>query len=186
MTNLFYSECRYRRCNSKRDSIHKFRCEAQFAVCCGRPFTGLCKQMFPYSKITKKLSCGRTKTTTIIKKVIAPALEEELEKQWKTGPFSFGCDASNDIIQQKTQAIVVKYCTQVRERAVTDFLDIPICNIGTVQSIFDQLDATFEAKGIPLKNVVAFISNICNTMVGKKTLQYLTWAVCATWPISLQ
>ena len=45
---------------------------------------------------------------------------------------------------------------------------MPICNIGTAQSIFDQLDATFEAKGIPWKNVMAFISNHCNTMVGKK------------------
>ena len=35
---FFYSECRYRRCNSKRNSVHKFRCGAQLAVCCGRPF----------------------------------------------------------------------------------------------------------------------------------------------------
>ena len=80
---------------------------------------------------------------------------------------------------------MVKYIDQVRERAVTEFLDMPICNIGTVQSIFDQLDATFEAKGIPWKNVVAFTGDNCYTMVGKrnsvvtkikeKTLQCLTW-----------
>ena len=45
---------------------------------------------------------------------------------------------------------------------------MPICNIGTAQSTFDQLDAIFEAQGIPWKNVVAFISDNCNTMVGKK------------------
>ena len=44
---------------------------------------------------------------------------------------------------------------------------MPICNIGTAQSMFDQLDATFEAKGIPWKNVMAFIGNTYNTMVGK-------------------
>ena len=43
-----------------------------------------------------------------------------------------------------------------------------ICNIGIAQSIFNQLDATFEAKGIPWKNVVTFISDNCTTMVGKR------------------
>ena len=38
VTKLFFSECRYRRCNSKRNSVQKFRCGAQLAVCCGRPF----------------------------------------------------------------------------------------------------------------------------------------------------
>ena len=83
----------------------------------------------------------------IVKNAIAPALEEELVKQCKTGPFSFWCDESNDTNQQKTLAIVVKYFDEVWERAVTGFMDMPICNIGTTQSIFDQLDATFEAKG---------------------------------------
>ena len=101
-------------------------------------FTRLCKQMFPDSKIAKKFSCGQTKMTMIVKYAIAPALEEELVKDCKTG-----CDESNDTNQQKTVAIVVKYFDEVRERAVTGFLDMPICNIGTAQSIFVQLDATF-------------------------------------------
>ncbi|KAK2185027.1 hypothetical protein NP493_247g02049 [Ridgeia piscesae] len=124
----------------------------------------------PRFEYTKKSSCSRTKTTMsmIVKNAIAPALEEELVKQCNTGPFSFGCDESNDTNQQKTLAIVVKYFDEVRERANTGFLDMSICNIGTAQSIFDHLDATFEAKGIPWKNVVAFISDNCNTMVGKR------------------
>ena len=131
-------------------------------------FTRLCRQMFSASIIATKFSCDRTKTTMIVKNSIAPALEEECVKQCKTGPFSFGCDESNDTNQQKTRATVVKYFVDVRERAVTGFLDMPICNIGTAQSIFDHLDATFEAKGSPWKNVVAFISDNCNTMVAKR------------------
>ena len=84
----------------------------------------------------------------IVKNAITPTLEEELVKQCITGPFLFGCDESNDTNQQETLAIVVNYFDEVRERAVTGFLDMPICNIGTAQSTFDQLDATFEAKGI--------------------------------------
>ena len=173
-----------------------FVAEHNLAFAVADHFTRLCKQMFPDSKIAKKFSCGRTKTTIIDKNAIAPALEEELVKQCKTGPFSFGCDESNDTNQQKTLAIVVKYFDEVRERAITGFLDMPTCNIGTVQSIFDQLDATFEAKGIPWKNVVAFISDNCNTMGGKRnsvvtksrrtTLQCFTLAVCATLPICVQ
>ena len=37
-------------------------------------FTRVCKQIFPDSKIAKKCSCGRTKTTMIVINVIAPAL----------------------------------------------------------------------------------------------------------------
>ena len=111
----------------------------------------------------------------IVKYAIAPALEEELVKQSQTGPFAFLCDEPNDTNQQKTLAIEVKYFDEVRERAVTGFLDMPICNIGTAQSIFDQLDATFEAKGIPWKNVVALISDNCNTMVEKRNLLFLQY-----------
>ena len=118
------------------------------------------------SKIAKTFSCGRTKTTMIVKNATAPALEEEILKQCKTGPFSFGCDESNDTNQQKTLAIVDKYFDEVRGKAVTGLLDMPICNVGTAQ--FDQLDATFKANGIPWKNVVAFISDTCNTVVGKR------------------
>ena len=71
-------------------------------------------------------------------------------------------------LTSKKLAIVVKYFDEVSERAVTGFLHMPICNIGPAPSIFDQLDATFETKGIPWKNVVAFISDNCNTMVGKR------------------
>ena len=160
---FFYSECVYRRCNSKRNSVHK---NLPFVV--ADHFTRLCKQTFPDSKITKTFSCGRTKTTMIVKHAIAPTLEEQLVKQCKILLFSFGCDECNDTNRQKALAIVVKYFDEVRERAVTGFLDMPICNIGTAQSIFDQLDATYEVNGIPRKNVVAFISYNCNTMVGKK------------------
>ena len=86
-------------------------------------------------------------------------MEEEFVNQYKPGPFPFGCDESNDTNQQKTLAIVVKYFDEVMERAITGFLDMPICNIGTAQSIFNQLDAKFEAKGFPWKNVVAFTSD---------------------------
>jgi len=44
----------------------------------------------------------------IVTNAIAPALEEELMKQCKTGPFSFGYDESDDTNQQKILAIVVK------------------------------------------------------------------------------
>ena len=145
-----------------------FVAEHNLPIAVADHFTRLCKQMFPDSKIAKKFTCGRTKTTMIVKNAIAPALEEEHVKQCKTVPFSFRCDECNDTNQQKTLAIVVKYFDEVRVRVVAGFLDMPICNIGTAQSIFDQLNATFEAKGIPWKKVVAFISDNCNTMVGKR------------------
>ena len=112
----------------------------------------LCKQMFPDSKIAKTFSCGRTKTTMI----------DDCQKCHRSS-FERTCKTV-----QNFAFFLVKYFDEVRERAVTGFLDMLICNIGTAQSIFDQLDATFKANGIPWKNVVAFISHNCNTVVGKR------------------
>ena len=97
----------------------------------------------PRFKIAKKLSCGRTKTTTIIKNAIAPAWEEKLVIQCKTGPFSFGCDKSNDINQQKTLAIVIKYFVSQVAKKFSGI--IPADKISKVEVEYEEFQITPEA-----------------------------------------
>ena len=52
-------------------------------------FTKLCKVMFPDSKVAEGFSCGRTKTTAIVKFALAPALNADVIKKCQTSPFPY-------------------------------------------------------------------------------------------------
>jgi hypothetical protein len=60
-------------------------------------FTKLCKKMFPDSKIAENFSCGRTKSTQIVKRAIAPSLDEQVVLACRSKPFTILCDESNDL-----------------------------------------------------------------------------------------
>ena len=53
-------------------------------------------KMFTDSEIAKGFSCGRTKTTQIVKRAIAPNLNEDVINKMQSQPFSIMCDESND------------------------------------------------------------------------------------------
>ena len=52
--------------------------------------------MFTDSETVKGFSCGRTKTTQILKRAIAPSLNEDVINKMQSQPFSIMCDESND------------------------------------------------------------------------------------------
>ncbi|XP_052072307.1 uncharacterized protein LOC127710472 [Mytilus californianus] len=128
-------------------------------------FTKLCKVMFPDSKIATKFACGRTKATQIVKRSLAPALQQDVITNLRTQPFSLAIDESNDRNTDKCLAILVRYFTS--DSAKTRFLTMPICNIGISQNIFDQLQQTFANYTIPWTNVLSFMSGNCSVMMGK-------------------
>ncbi|XP_061162630.1 uncharacterized protein LOC133171854 [Saccostrea echinata] len=101
----------------------------------------------------------------IVKNALAPQLHKEVVQNCRTKPFSLACDESNDRNSEKTLAIFVRYFDN---QAVTQFLDMPICNVGTSQNIFDHLEQVFINNNIPWENLIAFSSDNCNVMMGKK------------------
>ena len=74
-------------------------------------FTRLCKAMFTDSKIASKFVYGRTKTTQIIKRSLAPSLHQEVVEHLQSNPFSIAIDESNDRNCDKSLAILVRYFT---------------------------------------------------------------------------
>ncbi|CAC5375019.1 unnamed protein product [Mytilus coruscus] len=90
-------------------------------------FTKLCKVMFPDSKIATKFACGRTKATQIVKRSLAPTLQQDVIINLRTQPFSLTIDESNDRNTDKCLAILVRYFTS--DSAKTRLLTMPICNI---------------------------------------------------------
>ena len=70
-------------------------------------FTQLCSQRFPDSKIASKFACKHTKCTQIIKRAIAPSLEDKVVQMCTKQPFSNLCDESDDRGAEKGFAILV-------------------------------------------------------------------------------
>ena len=64
-------------------------------------FTKLCKVMFPDSKVAEGFSCGRTKTTAIVKFALAPALNADVIKECQTSLFTLLCDGEKLSIWQE-------------------------------------------------------------------------------------
>ena len=65
----------------------------------------LFKAMFPDSEIAKKFACGHTKTTAIVKEVLAPYYQKQALDN--SNPFSILMDESNDKVD-KSSIILVK------------------------------------------------------------------------------
>jgi len=103
-------------------------------------FTKLTKQLFPGSDIAGKFTSGRMKTTMIVKKALAPRLDVNVVQLCQNHKFSLLTDESNDQDGEKTLAILVKVFNPEIARAVTRFVDIPICNISTGANIFETID----------------------------------------------
>ncbi|XP_033744260.1 zinc finger BED domain-containing protein 5-like [Pecten maximus] len=141
-----------------------FICEHNIAFNTADHFTKLCKLMFPDSKIAQKFHCGRTKTTQIVKKSLAPDLQKVVVDHLKNKPFSLSCDESNDTHGEKSLAVLVRYFTT---EANTRFLAMPICNIGTGENIFKHLNEIFIENEIPWKNCISFMSDNCSVMTGR-------------------
>ena len=108
-------------------------------------FTKLAKQLFPDSDIAGKFTSGRMKTTMIVKKALAPGLDANVVQLCQNHTFSLLTDdQGGDQGGEKTVAILVKVFKPEIARAVTRFVDIPICNIGTGANIFETIDNCFR------------------------------------------
>ena len=45
---------------------------------------------------------------------------------------------------------------------------MPVCNIATVQTLFDALATVLSERGIPWSNVIGFCSDSASVMVGRR------------------
>ena len=107
-------------------------------------FTKLAKQLFPDSDIAGKFTSDRLKITMIVKKALAPRLDANVVQLCQNHRFSLLTDESNDYGGEKIVAILIKVFKPEIARAVTRFVDIPICKIGARANIFETIDNCFR------------------------------------------
>lgn len=99
----------------------------------------LLPKLCPDSQIAKKIACKRTKTTQIVKACLAQEATEKVIEHCKHRPFSLMIDESNDRRTEKRLAILVRLFT-ASEGTKTRLLDMPVCNDGRAEAIFNTLD----------------------------------------------
>ena len=129
--------------------------------------TKLFRKMFPDSEIAKKFSCGRTKTTAIVKEALAPHFLSKTTENMSY-PFSLMMDESNDK-SDKSCIILVRVFDPILCDVRTRFLDMPVVNVGNAQNLFDALKLSLAGKGLDFSKAVAFMSDTTNVMKGARS-----------------
>ena len=129
-------------------------------------FTHLTRAMFPDSQIAKAFRSAHTKTTCIVTGALNPYFSKPVFTACQENPFSILCDEGTDH-DDKNFAILVRLWDDQLCKPVTRFLDMPVCNIGTAEKLFEAIDTALNVRNIPWSNVVGFESDTTNVMIGK-------------------
>ncbi|MGH0158693.1 UNVERIFIED_CONTAM: hypothetical protein FKN15_055109 [Acipenser sinensis] len=112
-------------------------------------------KVFPDSKITKKLHCGRTKSEAIVQNVLCPYAIESVVKEICDGkPFSLSLNATNKE-HLKHFPVAVTYFTKDKgvKKGVVDFYED---SNEMLDAIAAHVREVFTTCGLNLKNVVSY------------------------------
>jgi hypothetical protein len=131
------------------------------------------------------LACARTKSSEMIKHVIAKEGEEELATDLKGCKFSIIVDESTDVSCTKFLVILVRYAKKVENdlKVVEEFLAMPKVKDASAAGLKALIVNEFVTRGIPVANIIGFASDNASVMLGKNnglaTLlkQELPWLV---------
>ena len=61
---------------------------------------------------------------------------------------------------------MVRLWDDFKQKAVTRFLAMPVCNISTAEALFNAIENELESHNIPWENVVGYASDNASVMVG--------------------
>ena len=131
-------------------------------------FNKLVPSMFPDSKIAHEFACARTKAAALVTHALAPAANEPVVEALRKQYFTVLCDGGNDNFEKKYFGVMVKYWDNNLDKVVTRFLDAPVCNIATGESLFNALAGALETRQVPWENLIGFASDSASVMVGKR------------------
>ncbi|XP_050314689.1 uncharacterized protein LOC126749099 [Anthonomus grandis grandis] len=133
------------------------------ADCAGKLFP----LIFKDSKTAEKYSCGRTKATKIVTKILGPESKNIIKKDLANdNPFSLATDASNKG-NIKTFPLIVKYFQTekgVSTKLLKFYSNSSEKSVDIAKCLIDGLD---EA-GLSIKNVTAYCADNASVNFGKK------------------
>lgn len=126
------------------------------------------KDCFSDSSVAKDLKLGRSKTTEIVKNVLAKKETGDLVTELKRVYFSVLIDESTDISNNKIFCINVKYF-DTHGKLNDRLLEIITLDAkdSSAEKLFAAFKQSFNTKQLPLNNIVGFASDNASVMVGK-------------------
>lgn len=114
-----------------------------------------------------KLQLLRTKCSSIITKVVFPALKYELKKDlfWKY--FCILVDDSTDVSTKKNVCVCLQFYSDKEKTIITAFLDLVEIVHATSEAMFDVLKECLVPFGLDFKDCIGFSSDSVSAMVGE-------------------
>lgn len=126
------------------------------------------KSSLPDSNILKDSKLGRTKTTNIIKNVLAEYEVQNLSKTLQQTFFSVLLDESTDISLNKLLCINVKFVDnngKINDKLL-ELLTID-SKCANAENLFGAFKNCMHSKNIPLKNIIGLACDNASVMLGK-------------------
>jgi hypothetical protein len=154
-----------------------FLTEHNISFNCVDHLTKVLKECFPDSKIAQEMSLGRTKATQITRNVLGTCSENDIVTLLRNNKFSLIIDESTDIASLKTLCVCVRFFHPEMGKVLTLFWKLIQIFSGdepdkahegaTADRLFNEIQSALSSSDIPLKNLVGFASDGCNTMFGR-------------------
>lgn len=127
------------------------------------------KECFPDSDILRDCNLGRTKTTNVIKNVIAEEQSQGLIEILRNQYFSILIDESTDISVNKLLCVLAKYVDKHTGKCVTRLLELITVDGKNCDAdhLYNAFKICLNKKNIPVNNIIGLASDNANVMLGK-------------------
>ena len=118
------------------------------------------------------LKLHRAKCSQLIKRVISPALYDELRSDVSGKKFSVLIDESTDVSCKKYLSVTVRYFSEKQEKICTAFISLVSLVSATGEDIFTALKLSLEDAGLNLEDCVGLACDGASVMVGRHDSVY--------------
>ena len=114
----------------------------------------------------EKVKLHRTKCSNLVKKVIAPALYQDLWADMAGQKYCVILDESTDFSCTKLLYVIVRYNSKSEKRIMTSFPSLHVVK-ATGKDLFEALKSCLEQSGLDLVNCIGYASDGASVMVGE-------------------
>ena len=113
-----------------------------------------------------KMSIHRTKCAQLIKRILAPEIEEELKRDIKECKYSLMIDEATDIATDKNLCVCVRYFSVKNEMMMTVFLGLVQVIETTGAALFETLESLISMFNMRWEDCIGYGCDGASNMVG--------------------
>ena len=116
----------------------------------------------------------------LVTHALAPSADDAVISACRKQKFSILCDYKNNNFYKKYFGIPVRLWDDRRREVVVRFLDIPVCNVATGETLFQVLATALETRAISWEICIGFASDSASVIVGHRNS--VLSRICARQP----